>query len=76
MTQPQAYYLTVLDIQALVDSQLDWESEKRVWRWISENPGPCAYYQELVTQKKRLIAWWESEQKQQVRAERPALRAV
>jgi hypothetical protein len=52
---------TDLDVQALVDSQLDWEEQKQVWSWIDKDPALYARYQELMTQKKLLLAWWKSE---------------
>jgi anti-sigma factor RsiW len=60
---------TDLDIQALVDSQLDWEEEKRVWSYITQDPALYARYQELLTQKKLLVAWWNSEQAHEFMAE-------
>jgi len=50
-----------LDIQALVDAQLDWETEKRVWMAIQENPEYNKRYQELTNQKKALLLWWAAE---------------
>ena len=49
------------DIQALVDSQLSWEDEKRVWKAIESNPDLKRRYDELVRQKKLLLQWWSSE---------------
>ena len=52
---------TDLDVQALVDSQLDWEQEKWVRHWLSKDPALNARYEELLEQKKLLIAWWKSD---------------
>lgn len=52
---------TDLDIQALVDNQLDWEDEKQVWAGISKDPALYRRYQEILEQKKLLLAWWKSE---------------
>ncbi|HYD18616.1 MAG TPA: hypothetical protein VEF76_09070 [Patescibacteria group bacterium] len=49
------------DIQALVDAQLDWEEEKKVWQAIQANSILQRRYEELVNQKKLLLAWWASE---------------
>lgn len=49
------------DIQALVDSQLDWENEKRVWKEIESDPALQRRYNELVSQKKLLLQWWAGE---------------
>ncbi|MEZ0225466.1 MAG: hypothetical protein ACAH83_12995 [Alphaproteobacteria bacterium] len=49
------------DIQALVDSQLDWENEKRIWKEIETSPALQRRYDELVRQKKLLLQWWASE---------------
>jgi hypothetical protein len=49
------------DIQALVDSQLGWEEEKRIWQAIERNPALHRRYDEVVAQKKLLLAWWASE---------------
>jgi hypothetical protein len=50
--------ITEFDVEALIDSQLDWEREKQVWRELAHNRALCAYYQEMLAQKKRLLAWW------------------
>ena len=49
------------DVQALVDSQLGWEEEKRVWKEIESNPALRRRYDELVAQKKLLLQWWAGE---------------
>jgi hypothetical protein len=49
------------DVQALVDSQLDWENEKRIWKEIEGSPALQRRYDELVKQKKLLLQWWASE---------------
>jgi hypothetical protein len=49
------------DIQSLVDSQLDWEEEKRIWREIERSPLLMERYDELVRQKKLLLTWWAGE---------------
>jgi anti-sigma factor RsiW len=49
------------DIQALIDSQLDWEDEKRIWKEIENNAAMQRRYHELVAQKKLLLQWWASE---------------
>ena len=52
--------ITELDVEALVDSQLDWEKEKLVWRELAHNQMLYGHYQDLVSQKKLLLAWWNS----------------
>jgi len=52
--------ITELDVQALVDSHLNWEEEKQVWQGIGCSPALKAYYERIVSQKKLLIAWWLS----------------
>lgn len=52
--------ITELDVEALIDSQLDWEKEKRVLRELERNPGLRAYHEEMVKQKKLLVAWWRN----------------
>lgn len=49
------------DIQALVDSQLNWEDEKKVWKAIESNPELKRRYEDLVRQKKMLLQWWAGE---------------
>lgn len=49
------------DIQALVDAQLGWEDEKRVWMAVQSNPQYLQRYQQLVNQKKALSLWWSAE---------------
>lgn len=49
------------DIQALVDSQLGWEEEKRIWQAIELSPELKRRYDEVVAQKKLLLTWWASE---------------
>lgn len=61
MKTPTTQPLTDYDIQALVDSQLDWEEEKQIRKWIDSDPALQARYRELMEQKKLLCAWWESE---------------
>ncbi|MFH1158455.1 MAG: hypothetical protein V1721_06190 [Pseudomonadota bacterium] len=53
--------ITELDVQALVDSQLTWEEEKQVWRGIHGSPALEAYYRQIITQKKLIVAWWMDE---------------
>jgi len=48
--------ITELDVQALVDSHLGWEEEKRVWRAIQANPALETYYRQILAQKKLLVA--------------------
>jgi len=49
------------DIQALVDAQLDWEDEKRVWMAVQASPQYMQRYQQLMNQKKALSLWWSAE---------------
>jgi hypothetical protein len=49
------------EIQALVDHQLGWEEEKRVWSEIESNPQLRRRYNELVDMKKLLLQWWVGE---------------
>jgi hypothetical protein len=53
--------LNDFDVQSLVDSQLGWEDEKRVWKEIESSPALRRRYDELVAQKKLLLQWWASE---------------
>lgn len=53
--------VTDYDIQALVDAQLDWDQEKRVWQAIQANSMYQKRYEELIQQKKLLLAWWADE---------------
>jgi hypothetical protein len=54
------FKITELDIEALVDSQLDWEREKAIRREIEINPELNKYYKEMLQQKKLIIDWWHS----------------
>lgn len=60
------------DIQALVDSQLDWETEKRIWKEIESCQALQRRYDELVAQKRLLLQWWASEDTHKPKA--PSLR--
>ncbi len=57
MTMPQ-HTITDFDIQALVDNELGWEEEKRVWAYIETMPDATRRYKELLTQKRLLQEWW------------------
>lgn len=46
------------DIQALVDNELDWESQKRIEWQIQNDPQLQSRYTELMRQKKLLQNWW------------------
>lgn len=46
-------------IQALVDQQLDWESEKRVRAYMQMNPVARKRYDELCRQRDMLRSWWQ-----------------
>jgi anti-sigma factor RsiW len=52
-----------LDVHALVDSQLNWEEEKRVLREIENNPFLRKEYVKLLEQKKIIASWWKHENK-------------
>jgi hypothetical protein len=54
-------HIDEFDIQALVDSQLGWEEEKRIWKEIQKDAALLRQYNELVRQKKMLLLWWASE---------------
>lgn len=47
------------EIQALVDQQLDWESEKKVRTYLAINPHAMRRYEELRLQRDQLRCWWE-----------------
>ncbi|MCK6418103.1 MAG: hypothetical protein L6Q57_04080 [Alphaproteobacteria bacterium] len=47
------------DIQALVDYELSYESEKSVRQYVEANPGAKKRYEELRRQKMLLQAWWQ-----------------
>ncbi len=53
--------ITELDVQALVDSQLNWEEQKRVSQGIRRSLALTAYYTRIVAQKKLLLLWWQNE---------------
>lgn len=53
--------ITEFDVQALVDSHLTWEEEKRVLQAIRTDPALHAYYLQIVAQKKLLVAWWKEQ---------------
>lgn len=52
--------ITEFDIEALVDSQLDWEREKKVWSVLAHNQMLYEHYKGLVAQKKLLRSWWSA----------------
>ena len=54
--------ITEFDVQALVDSHLPWEEEKRVLRGIRSDPALQAYYKQIVAQKKLLIFWSQNKE--------------
>jgi anti-sigma factor RsiW len=51
--------VTDYDIQALIDNELDHESEKRVRLYLEQNETAKRYYEDLVRQKKLLQMWGE-----------------
>jgi hypothetical protein len=55
--------VTEFEVQALIDSQLDWEEEKRVRKELENNPFLRDYYRRMLEQKKLLVLWWESDKK-------------
>ncbi len=50
--------ITDYDIQALIDSELDWEEEKRVRQHIQDNPQVRERYSALLRQKQLLRTWF------------------
>ena len=54
------YSVSDFDIQALVDNELDWESEKVVFEAISQDPKLQARYEQLKAQKKIVQIWWQN----------------
>ena len=50
--------ITEMDIQALVDNQLEWETAKNVLHFIDQTLWAQKYYEQLVRQKKMLNTWW------------------
>lgn len=50
--------VTEFEVEALVDSQLSWEEEKYVRQEMERNPALRAYYDQVIQQKKLLVAWW------------------
>jgi hypothetical protein len=59
--------ITEFEVQALIDSQLNWEEEKRVRKELETNVHLREYYEMLLEQKKLLVLWWEAEQKKKER---------
>lgn len=49
--------VTDYDIQALIDNELDWESEKRIRTHLKHNPAAKRYYEDLMHQKRLLRLW-------------------
>jgi acetone carboxylase gamma subunit len=54
-------YISDADIQALVDNELDWETEKQMMDIITaDSDGFSKRYIELMNQKKLLKLWWQN----------------
>lgn len=51
--------ITDQDIQALIDSELDWETEKKVRQAISKDTVYQNRYHLLKSQKTLLQTWWK-----------------
>jgi anti-sigma factor RsiW len=58
----QCKYVSEFDIQALVDNELEWEEEKRIHAYLTENPTARKYYEEMLEQKNRLKKWWRGKE--------------
>lgn len=52
--------ITDYDIQALIDNELDWESEKLVRQHIAADHHAAKRYRVLKEQKNLLKSWWRS----------------
>lgn len=50
--------VTEFEVEALVDSQLSWEEEKYVRQEMARNPLLRAHYEQVLWQKKLIVAWW------------------
>lgn len=57
--------ITDLDIQALVDGELDWDSAQKVRNYMVNNPIARQRYQELMEQKRLISEWWQRQRAQQ-----------
>jgi anti-sigma factor RsiW len=54
--------MTDNDIQALIDNELDWESEKHVRASIERDIHAQRRYEELMAQKALLKSWWRKKE--------------
>lgn len=52
--------ITDYDIQALIDNELDWETEKHVRSVINQSPALSNRYNELLNQKEVIQKWFSS----------------
>lgn len=62
MLEKKMNTITEYDVEALVDSQLTWEDEKQVRRELESNLVLRQYYEQLLAQKKLVIAWWTDQE--------------
>lgn len=53
--------LSDFDLQAYLDSELDWERAKNVLAYIESNPSARQRYEELQKQKLMLREWWKQQ---------------
>lgn len=56
------YNITDYEIQALIDNELDQETEKHIRSIINKNPAYLNRYNELLKQKKIIQNWFSSKQ--------------
>jgi len=56
------FHITDADIQALIDNELDHESEKRVRSCLKENNKAKERYETLKHQKELIKLWWSQKQ--------------
>lgn len=53
------FHITDTDIQALIDNELDHESEQRVRTCLNQNRKAKERYETLKQQKELLKLWWK-----------------
>lgn len=56
------FHITDMDIQALIDNELDHDSEKRVRSCLQNNSKAKERYETLKHQKELLKLWWRQKQ--------------
>ena len=59
----QDFNVTDFDIQALIDNELDYETEKTVMSYLDKDVKAKERYDTLKRQKKLLQEWWRNQSK-------------